>query len=201
MSKTRDRVQRAIAHLEEAGAEPAHPPGSGLRVRRARREDIPAIVALVHRASRSRAGVDEAEVMDWLFGKGMVVALQDEAVVGVAAWQAENLLSVTDVFYVAPARLLAQAGAELLAAIEAEANVLMCEANVLLLPPGTSKTMRTFLQKQGYEPKAFEELHRIWREVLSESVSGTPESPGKSASGTPGLMVKRLREKMVMAPI
>lgn len=162
----------------------------GIEVRRARRGDVAAIVALVRKATRSKAEVDEAEVMDWLFGKGLVVAVEAGSLVGVAAWQTENLLSVTDLFYVSPARLLAEAGGGLLAAIEAEVNVLMCEANVVLLPVGSSKSVRTWLQKYGYEPKEFKELHRIWREVLGEFVSGEPE-----------LMVKRLRERMVMAPI
>jgi N-acetylglutamate synthase-like GNAT family acetyltransferase len=161
-----------------------------VEIRRARRGDIPAIAALVQKASRSQAHVDEAEVMDWLFGKGLLVASEGNKLVGVAAWQTENLLSVTDVFYVSPARLREQAGGGLLTAIEAEVNVLMCEANVLLLPAGTTKTVRTFLQKQGYEPKAFEELHRIWREVLDDLVSGQVD-----------LMVKRLRDQMVMAPV
>ena len=108
---------------------------------------------------------------------------------GVAAWQAENLLSVTDLFYVYPAKLRAEAGGRLLAAIEAEANVLMCEANVVILPPHTSKAIRTFLNKQGYEVKTYQELHRIWREVLGDFVADQPD-----------LMVKRLREKMIMAP-
>ncbi len=190
MSETETQVQRMVDRLEKGSAEPAPSPGAGFVVRRARREDIPAIVALVRKATRAKTGVDQAGVMDWLFGKGVVVAMQGQTAVGVAAWQAENLLSVTDVFYVAPARLLTEVGAALLAAIEAEANVLMCEANVLLLPPGTSRTTRTFLHKQGYEPRSFGELHRIWREVLSDWVSEVSE-----------LMVKRLREKMVMAPI
>jgi len=50
--------------------------------------------------------------------------------------------------------------------------------------------VRTFLQGQGYEPRPFAELHRIWREVLGEWIQGDEE-----------LMVKRLRERMVMAPI
>jgi len=58
------------------------------------------------------------------------------------------------------------------------------------VPAGTSKAIRTFLERQGYEPKAFEDLHRIWREVLSDFVSD--ES---------GLMVKQLRDRMVMVPI
>ena len=148
------------------------------------------IVALVRQATQGKRPVEEAEVLDWLFGKGLLVAARGGQVVGVTAWQAENLLSVTDLFYVYPAKLRAEAGGRLLAAIEAEANVLMCEANVMILPPHTSKTIRTFLNKQGYEVKTFQELHRIWREVLGEFIADQPE-----------LMVKRLREQMIMVPI
>lgn len=183
--------------------------GAEIEVRRARRGDIPAIVALVRKATQSRVRVDESEVTDWLFGKGLWVATQGESLVGVVAWQAENLLSVTDRFYVSPARLWAQAGSRLLEAIEAEANVLMCEANVVLLPAEASKATRTFLQRQGYELQELQALHRIWREVLSEFVAiggstGAEAPPGGSAAPSapaPILMVKRLRERMVMIPI
>jgi N-acetylglutamate synthase-like GNAT family acetyltransferase len=162
----------------------------GIQVRRAGRGDLSAIAALVRKASRSKLDVDEADVLEWLFGKGLVVAVEGDTVVGVAAWQAENLLSVTDVFQVAPAKVRDTAGAQLLEAVEDEANVLMCEANVLLLPPWTPNSVRIFLQKQGYEPKNFAELHRIWREVLGDFVGDEPD-----------LMVKRLRDRMVMVPI
>jgi N-acetylglutamate synthase-like GNAT family acetyltransferase len=161
-----------------------------LEVRRAHRKDLAPIAGLVRKATRSRLQVDEADVMEWLFSKGLWVAKRGEDVVGVAAWQAENLLSITDIFYVSPARLRPQAGMQLLETIEAEANVLMCEANVMVLPNWTSKAVRTFLGQQGYEPKSFDELHRIWREVLGDLVDEGDD-----------LMVKRLRERMVMAPI
>lgn len=164
--------------------------GEKLEIRRARRGDLAAIANLVQKASRSRIEIDEAEAQEWLFSKGLWVADQDGDLVGVAAWQAENLVSVTDVFHVSPARLRATAGGQLLETIEAEANVLMCEANVMVLPDWTSKAIRTFLQKQGYEPKTFEELHRIWREVLGDFVATDQD-----------LMVKRLRERMVMVPV
>jgi len=169
------------------------PPSAGIEVRRARRGDVPEIVTLVRQATQGKRSVEETEVLDWLFGKGLLVAAQDtngSRVVGVAAWQAENLLSVTDQLYTYPAKLRAEAGGRLLAAIEAEANVLMCEANVVILPPHTFKGVRTFLNKQGYELKTYQELHRIWREVLGEFVADQPE-----------LMVKRLREQMIMVPI
>lgn len=161
-----------------------------IRVRRAKREDLAAIAAVVGKATRFKIKVDEADVMEWLFGKGLWVVVRGEDVVGVATCQTENLLSVTDAFYVSPAKLRNKAGVPLLDAIEAEVGTLMCEANVMLLPSWTSKTVRTFLQKQGYEPKEFDGLHRIWREVLGEFDLEEMD-----------LMVKQLRDRMVMAPI
>jgi N-acetylglutamate synthase-like GNAT family acetyltransferase len=193
MSEQERQVRRIADRLDQPKTEKSDPAGTGIEIRRARRGDVPGIATLVRQATQGKRPVDEAEVLDWLFGKGLLVAARganDVRVVGVATWQAENLLSVTDLFYVYPAKLRAEAGGRLLAAIEVEANVLMCEANVVILPPHTSKAVRSFLNKQGYESKMYQELHRIWREVLGEFVADQPE-----------LMVKRLREKMIMAPI
>ena len=190
MSEKKRQARRIVDKLAEPKAGQGVPAGTTIEVRRARRSDIPGIVALVRQATQGKHPAEEAEVLGWLFGKGLLVATEGVQVVGVAAWQAENLLSVTDLFYVYPAKLRAEAGGRLLAAIEAEANVLMCEANVMIVPPSTSKAVRTFLHKQGYGPKTYQELHRIWREVLGEFVVDQPE-----------LMVKRLRERMIMAPI
>ena len=161
-----------------------------IEVRRAGRDDLAAIAALVRRATRARIKLAETDVMEWLFSKGLWVVIQGDSLLGVAAWQAENLLSVTDVFYVSPVRTLTMAGTRLLESIEAEAGVLMCEANVMLLPSWTSKSVRTFLRRRGYVSQEFGELHRIWREVLGEL----------DAEGM-DLMVKRLRDRMVMVPI
>ena len=182
------QVHKIVDRRREPDPQTAKHAGAAIEVRRARRDDVPGIVALVRKAARHP--VEEAEVLDWLFGKGLLAAVQGSQIVGVATWQAENLLSMTDLFHVYPAKLRSQAGSRLLSTIESEANVLMCEANVVILPPHASKAVRAFLKQQGYEPKAFQELHRIWREVLGEFITGPSD-----------LMVKRLREKMIMAPI
>jgi N-acetylglutamate synthase-like GNAT family acetyltransferase len=161
-----------------------------LVIRRARRSDLAAIANLVRRATRCRVEAGETQVREWLFSKGLWVAEQGGTLVGVVAWQAENLVSVTDLFYVSPARLRRTVGKRLLEIIESEGKVLMCEANAMVLPAWTSMAVRRFLQKQGYEPAAFEELHRIWREVLGEFVAEDQD-----------LMIKRLRERMVMVPV
>jgi N-acetylglutamate synthase-like GNAT family acetyltransferase len=161
-----------------------------LEIRRARRGDLAAITSLVERATKSRIPVDEARVTDWLFTKGLWVALLEEELVGVAAWQAENLVSVTDVFHVSPADLLAEVGGRLLETIESEAGTLMCEVNVILVPAWVSWAVQSFLQKQGYETRKLEDLHRIYREVLDDfDIENW------------SLMVKQLRDRMVMVPL
>lgn len=60
----------------------------------------------------------------------------------------------------------------------------------MLLPAWTLQAVRNLLQEQGYKSQEFKELHRIWREVLVDFVTDDVD-----------LMVKRLRDRMVMVPI
>ena len=161
----------------------------GEQIRRAKLQDLGGIARLAQEASQVEGCVDEDKVTEWLFGKGVWVVIRDDDLVGVAAWQAENLLAVTDVFHVAPAEHWIEVGNRLLETIEGEAHTLMCEANVILLPASAPKAARTLLQQRGYEPRAREQLHRIWREVLSDF------------GEEPEVMVKQLRDRMVMVPL
>jgi hypothetical protein len=144
-----------------------------LEIRRAKLRDLTAITSLAQQATQSGSQPDEAEIRNWLFSKGL----------------AENLVSITDVFYVSPDRPWAEAASRLLETIESEANTLMCEINAIALPAGTSEAIHAFFQQHGYEFKKLEGLHRIWREVLDDFVHDGSE-----------LMVKRLRKRMVMIP-
>jgi N-acetylglutamate synthase-like GNAT family acetyltransferase len=168
-----------------------------LEIRRASQGDLAAITSLVRQAIQSRTPTDEAEmpsVNHWLFSKGLWVALQGpphgRELVGVAAWQAENLVSVTDVFYIFPESLWATTGGQLLETIEAEAKTLMCEINAVLLPDWAPEVTHAFFQQAGYERQDHKELHRIWQEVLSEFITGSSV-----------LMVKQLQDRMRMVPL
>ena len=158
-------------------------------IRRAKLQDLGEIARVAREASQVEGQPDEDEVTGWLLSKGVWVAIHESSLVGVAAWQAENLLAVTDVFHVAPTRHWNEVGGQLLETIEGEAHTLMCEANVVLLPATAPEEARALLQQQGYEPKARQELHRIWREVLSDF------------SEELEVLVKRLRDRMVMVPL
>lgn len=166
-------------------------------IRRARQDDLEAIATLVQettewiRPAMPAVGpaVGPAVIQDWLFGKGVWVAVGGGTLFGMACWQVENLVSVTDVLYVAPGPGWAEVGARLLETIEAEATVLMCEINAVPLPNGSSPAVRGFLRDLGYKEAALEELHRFWQEVLGDFVEAEP-----------AIMVKQLRDRMVMVP-
>ena len=161
-----------------------------IQVRRAKRADLAPIAGLVRVCHPGEAAPDEAQVMDWLFSKGLLVALQDDRLAGVIAWQVENLVAVTDVFCLQEGELLPEAGGALLQALEEEASTLMCEVNIVLAPGRLSPATQAVLEEQGYEAEDLSNLHRIWREVLDDLVQSVPE-----------LRVKWLRDRMVMVPI
>ena len=161
-----------------------------VQVRRARHDDVATIGSLVKDCAQGRHSVDEVEITEWLFSRGVMVAQHGDSIVAVAAWQTENLLSVTDVLYISPALAGADVGRMLLEAVEREACLLMCEANVVPLLPGISREIHGLLQNQGYERMGIDQVHRIWREVLAEF-----------ATEDTVLLVKPLRERMIMVPL
>ena len=122
--------------------------------------------------------------------RGMWLALQNGIPVGVAAWQAENLVSVIDVFYIPAAESLADAASQLLAKLEAEAHTLMCEVSIIVLPRWTSGEVAGLLHWQGYQQCAPGDLHRIWQQVLSEF-----------STDQRTVLAKPLRGQLVTAPL
>ncbi|MGD8489811.1 MAG: hypothetical protein PVJ26_10130 [Anaerolineae bacterium] len=163
--------------------------GDKIRIRRATRGDLSGIAELVD-ACRQDTTTGEAQVMEWLFSKGLMVALEEDLLTGVIAWQVENLVAVTDLFCLRAGGSLSEAGCGLLEALEEETTTLMCEANIVLMPEWMSPAVRSVLQEEGYGAEDYSNLHRIWREVLDDLVETMPE-----------LWIKRLRDRMVMVPI
>lgn len=160
-----------------------------IEIRRARREDLTLIVNLVCSASQDCLQIDESDALEWLFGKGLLVAVNGDDLLGVIGWQAENLLAVTDLWALSAQAGAAAAGRALLNWVESEAQALMCEAHLVPVAGGISAA-EEILAAQGYERQPYAALHRIWREVLGEFMSDPQD-----------VWVKRLRDRMVMAPL
>jgi hypothetical protein len=156
-----------------------------ITVRRALREDVPAIASGI-----GQPGVDDAAVMHWLLERGLLVAEQEGRMLGVAGWQVENLVAVVDLLYLVGEDQWPVAGALLLQAMETAAGDLMCEVAVLALPEALPPQAAQALHKLGYAQQDWATLHRYWREVLASF--GMQEGP---------VWAHRLRERMVMRPM
>ena len=158
----RDRTRKALRMNTE----------SALSVRRAKLSDVESMAAFLQAASRSTgetAPYVTPENIVARFGQvGFLLALEGEAIVGLAGWQIENLVArVTDLVLRADAGVEAVAR-KLVDAMEREARALMAEVILLFLPHRPSPKLVAFFRALGYELVARTGLRPLWRDAVEE---------------------------------
>jgi len=161
-----------------------------LQVRRARRDDVTAMAALVTQATNRKIAPDETQMMENLFSKGYFVAAAGEQLLGLVGLRTENLIAGLDHFLVRSSDLWPTVGKTLLEAAEKEAHQLSCEVALLFARPEAGPVSVAFFERNGYQRKAAKDLIKMWREAAEDYYS----------EGSV-LMVKQLLERRIMAPI
>lgn len=158
-------------------------------VRRANLADAQMIADFVNN-SRSGALVTRQNVMERFGQVGFMIAVQKDQVVGLLGWQVENLvIRVTD-FLTGAVTDRITAGQALIGAMEAEGAELLAEAAVLFLPSNPSESLVRYWERFDYAYQNVQDLHRAWREAVSEWNTGAD-----------GVMVKRLRDSLTNRPM
>lgn len=157
-------------------------------VRRAKRRDIPAITVIMN-GLLGKGTFTADDVMQKIFEKAYWVAVGEKAG-GLAGWQAENLVTCIDEFYVYPPGHWEGIGGPLLETIEAEAYNLSCEVSIVFVDKYHPQEAVEFFASRGYERQQLEDLIKIWREVASEFMTEDRF-----------LMLRKLREKRIMQPL
>jgi ribosomal protein S18 acetylase RimI-like enzyme len=157
-------------------------------VRRAKRRDIPAI-AVIMNGLLGEGTFTEDEVMQKIFEKAYWVSVGEKAG-GLAGWQAENLVTCIDEFYVYPPGYWEEIGGPLLQTIEAEAYKLACEVSIVFIDQYHPQEAVEFFASRGYERQELEDLIKMWREVASEFMTEDRF-----------LMLRKLREERIMRPL
>ena len=161
----------------------------GIDVRRANLADTQAIADFVNN-SRSGAPVTRQNVTERFGQVGFMIAIKQDQVVGLLGWQVENLvIRVTD-FLTGPVVDRVTAGRALIDAMEAEGAELLAEVAMLFLPPNPSESLVRYWEGFNYTYQDVQDLHRAWREAVSEWNTGAD-----------GVMVKRLRESLTNRPV
>ncbi|MBN1582388.1 MAG: GNAT family N-acetyltransferase [Anaerolineae bacterium] len=158
-------------------------------VRRAKRQDIKTLAAIMRGTIRWRPSPTEEEVLEMLFDKGYWLAMSRRGG-GVTGWRAENLVMCIDDFYVYPPQYYPQVGEPLLETVEEEARALSCEVAIVFLEKQISKEAVQFFLSHHYERQELDSLFSVWRQVAQEFMTGNRF-----------MMVKKLLEKRVMRPL
>jgi len=157
-------------------------------VRRAKRRDIPAITVIMN-GLLGEGTFTEDDVMQKIFEKAYWVSVGEKAG-GLAGWQAENLVTCIDEFYVYPPGYWEGIGGPLLQTIEAEAYKLACEVSIVFIDQYHPQEAVEFFASHGYERQELEDLIKMWREVASEFMTEDRF-----------LMLRKLREERIMKPL
>lgn len=133
-------------------------------IRRARRNDLLPMAELLRNLSHGALVFDEAAMMERFFSKGYFVAEQNEALIGVVGWQAENLVAGIDDLFVATSQQWLTVGDLLMNKVEEAAKELSCEGGLVFLHRKSGPIAKKYLEKRGYTEQKSDNLNRIWRE-------------------------------------
>ncbi|MDF1514234.1 MAG: hypothetical protein P1S60_10540 [Anaerolineae bacterium] len=160
-----------------------------VHVRRANLADAQTIADFVNH-SRSGNYVTRQSVIERFSQVGFMIAYQKSYVAGLLGWQIENLvIRVTD-FLIGPLEDRIATGQALIQAMEDHGAELLAEASMLFLPQNPSEQLLNYWEQFGYTYQKVQDLHRAWREAVSEWDTGAD-----------GVMLKQLRERLTNRPV
>lgn len=161
-----------------------------LVVQRGRPRDSEAIAAFITRASGGTRSLTAEDIMAAFGEKAFLLLMLDGRLVGLAAWQVENLVARTTDIYVEAEVPLSQALKTLVKEIENDSRDLQCEVSLIFISP--QMALQEDLWKElGYERRTPHSLGiRAWQEAAVESM------PPNSM-----MLFKQLRQDRVLRPI
>lgn len=158
-------------------------------VRRWRPSDAAAIAAFMAQVSGGSLTPSRAELLAGF--RNYLIAEADGAMVGLAGWQIENLVTRVDQLYTAKGVPMGAVAPALIAAVEEASHDLQCEAALLFAPTELAAEAEQALAAAGYRLTTVRALAvSAWREAAIES------QPPDSV-----MLFKRLREDRVLRPV
>ena len=158
--------------------------------RRAKRDDLAAMAALMTQASNGAISPSETVMMENLFSKGYFLAQAGEQLLGLVGLRTENLIAGIDDFLVRSSDLWPTVGKAMMKGVEKEAGELSCEVALLFARPEAGPVAMAFFERSGYQRQSSQDLIKMWREAAEDYYT----------EGSV-LMVKQLLERRIMSPL
>ena len=153
-----------------------------LAMRRATREDVPALSRFLASMDWRGKPPNEESARARVMGRAHWLLFRSNRVIGMASWEAINLVACMEEIAVAPEPDADDLLCRLAAAVEGEAKILQCEADIVTFPPGVSAQWDHAYEACGYRLMSRAELPKPWRDVVEEIASTSQQ-----------VTVKRLR--------
>lgn len=161
-----------------------------LSVKRGRPGDSQAIARLITRLSNGIVKQDVDDIMAAFGEKAFLLLRLDKDLVGMAAWQVENLVARTTDIYVDNNIALPGALKVLMTEVESASQDLQSEASLLFLSPELAGQSATW-KELGYEMRTPESLGiQAWQDAVKETM------PANTT-----LYFKQLRHDRILRPI
>ncbi|OGN72197.1 MAG: dephospho-CoA kinase [Chloroflexi bacterium GWB2_49_20] len=161
-----------------------------LAVQRGRPGDSQAIANLITQLSNGVNPQTSEGVMAAFGEKAFLLLKLEKKLVGLAAWQVENLVARTTDIYVDANIALPHALKVLIAEVESASRDLQCEASLVFLSPALTR-QAAFWKELGYESRNPTSLSiQAWQDAVNESM------PANTT-----LFFKQLRQDRILRPI
>jgi len=159
-------------------------------LRRAKRNDLGKMVELIGNATQGKVTLDMSDMMEALFSRAFIIAETGDKVVGMAAWQTENLVAGLQDFYVIKDEMWPVIGKQMIDWVHTELDNLSCEVSLLFVMNGAGTAPVKFFEEEGYQQTESKKLGYIWKDAAKEW------QPDDSV-----LLYKKLRDKRIMVPM
>ena len=152
-----------------------------ITVRRSRRNDLDALAVALAKKDHLPASLSPEETLKRFGEHGYRIAVADNKIVALIAWEAENLVaSINEIWAESAAAALAIP--RLLELVDGEASALLCEVVLLMIEESTPNFITTQLAHSDYQPQDLATLPKVWQGTVRERLHPGAQLWGKKLS-------------------
>jgi len=164
LDETWEQVHREWQKIAALIGDPTPP----TQVRRATREDVPAVARFLAKMDWRGKPPNEEATLARIMGRAHWLLLRGNQVAGMASWEALNLVACLEEILVTPGPDASEILCKLVDAVEGEARILQCEVMLAIFPPGANSEWDKVYKRCGYTVVSIAGLAKAWRDVVGE---------------------------------
>jgi len=171
LERTWEQVRQEWQKIAALIGDPTPP----LAVRRAAREDVSGLARFLAKMDWRGKPPNEEAALARILGRAHWLLLRSNRVVGMASWEAINMVACIEEIAVGPEPDAEELVCRLAAAVEGEAKILLCEVLIVAFSSAANTLWDSVYKQCGYKIAPTAELPKRWKEVVDEIAPATEE--------------------------